>query len=163
MEILISIAEAKKLKQIKEILRQTIPEAIIIEKRLTPENINPIKLNQLSSKKLKRRFLCKLGTTIKSITVNEIAYFYTENKTNFLCTNDGKKYPVDFNLDHAEQILDPNYFFRINRQFIIAHYAIAEMKAHSRSRIIIKLSPDSKLNTTVAIDRASDFRDWLSE
>ncbi|MGF2412180.1 LytR/AlgR family response regulator transcription factor [Ferruginibacter sp.] len=113
--------------------------------------------------KYKDRFIIKLGDTIKSLSVGDIAYFYTENKSNFLCTNEGKRFPVDFNLDQIEQMLNSKNFFRINRQFIIGHHAIEEMKAHTRSRIIVKLTPPSKLDTVVAIDRAQDFRAWLSE
>ncbi len=118
---------------------------------------------QPPEKKYKDRFIIKLGDTIKSLSLPEIAYFYTENKSNFVCTNEGKRFPVDFNLDQIEQMLNPKNFFRINRQFIIGHHAIEEMKAHTRSRVIVKLSPPSKLDTVVAIDRATDFRIWLSE
>lgn len=118
---------------------------------------------QPPAKKFKDRFIIKIGDTIKSIPIGDVAYFYTENKSNFVCTNDGKRYPIDFNLDQTEQMLNPKNFFRINRQFIIGHHAIEEMKAHTRSRIIVKLSPPSRLDTIVALDRAQDFRTWLSE
>jgi two-component system, LytTR family, response regulator LytT len=110
----------------------------------------------------RERFVIKMGDSIKSINTNDIAYFYTENKYNFLCTNDGKRYPVDYNLDQVEQLLNPKNFFRINRQFVIGHHAIEEMKAHTRSRVIVKLRPVSKLDTVVAIDRAQDFKSWLA-
>ncbi|GAB2813928.1 LytR/AlgR family response regulator transcription factor [Ferruginibacter profundus] len=122
-----------------------------------------LKTIQPPSKKYKDRFIIKIGDTIKSLSIGDIAYFYTENKSNFVCTNDGKRYPMDFNLDQTEQLLNPKNFFRINRQFIIGHHAIEEMKAHTRSRIIVRLNPPSRLDTVVAIDRAQDFRSWLSE
>jgi two-component system, LytTR family, response regulator LytT len=118
---------------------------------------------QQPEKNYKDRFIIKLGDTIKSLRITDIAYFYTENKSNFVCTNEAKRFPLDFNLDQIEQMLNPKNFFRINRQFIIGHHAIEEMKAHTRSRIIVKLTPPSKLDTVVAIDRAHDFRNWLSE
>jgi len=118
---------------------------------------------KIAQKKYKDRFIVKLGDTIKSLCIADIAYFYTENKTNFVCTNEGKRLPVDFTLDQVEEMLNPKNFFRINRQFIIGHHAIDEMKAHSRSRIIVKLLPAYKATTVVAVDRASDFRNWLSE
>lgn len=122
-----------------------------------------LKTIQPPEKKYKDRFIIKLGDTIKSVSLPDVAYFYTENKANFICTNEGKRFPVDFNLDQIEQMVNPKKFFRINRQFIIGHHAIEEMKAHTRSRVIVKLSPPSKLDTVVAIDRATDFRNWLSE
>ena len=122
-----------------------------------------LKTIQPQSKKYRDRFIIKIGDTIKSLIIADIAYFYTEYKSNFVCTNEGKRFPIDFNLDQIEQMVNPKNFFRINRQFIIGHHAIEEMKAHTRSRVIVKLCPPSKLDTVVAIDRAQDFRIWLSE
>ena len=122
-----------------------------------------LKTIQLPARQYKDRFIIKLGDTIKSLKTADIAYFFTENKTNFVCTNEGKRYPIDFNLDQVEELLNPKIFFRINRQFIIGHHAIEEMKAHTRSRIIVRLNPPSRLDTVVAIDRAHDFKAWLSE
>lgn len=110
----------------------------------------------------RERFIIRMGDSIKSINTNEIAYFFTENKTNFICTNEGKRFPIDFNLDQVEHTLNPKTFFRINRQFIIGHHSIDEMKAHTRSRVVVKLRPVSKLETIVAIDRAQDFKSWLA-
>lgn len=115
------------------------------------------------TQQFQQRFISKLGGTIRSLNVKDIAYFYTENKLNYICSREGKRFPVDYNLDQLEQKLDPRDFFRINRQFIIGHHAIEEMKAHTRSRLIVKLSPPNKLDTTVSVERAHDFRKWLSE
>ena len=122
-----------------------------------------LKTLQPPKKKYRDRFIIKFGDIIKSLPVSDIAYFYTENKSNFVCINDGKRYPIDLNLDQIEDLINPQKFFRINRQFIIGHHAIDEMKAHTRSRIIIKLSPSFKTVIIVAVDRAVDFRNWLSE
>jgi two-component system, LytTR family, response regulator LytT len=108
-----------------------------------------LKSVQQPEKKYKDRFIIKIGDTIKSLNVADIAYFYTENKTNFVITNEGKRYPVDYNLDQLEEMINPKNFFRINRQFIIGHHAIEEMKAHTRARIIVRLHPPTKLDTVV--------------
>jgi len=122
-----------------------------------------LKTIQLPLKKYKDRFIIKIGDIIKSLRMADIAYFYTEHKSNFVCTNEGKRFPLDLNLDQIEQVINPKDFFRINRQFIIGHHAIEEMKAYTRSRIIVKLNPPSRLDTIVAVDRAIEFRKWLSE
>jgi two-component system, LytTR family, response regulator LytT len=111
----------------------------------------------------RQRFVIKLGDMLKSLNTDEIAYFYTENRSNFVCTNNGKRYPVDYNLDQVERMLNPKKFFRINRQFVIGHHAIQDMKAHTRLRVIVTLTPPSKLDTIVALDRAQDFRNWLAD
>jgi two-component system, LytTR family, response regulator LytT len=109
----------------------------------------------------RERFVVKLGDNLRSIAISDVAYFFTENKTNFLCTLDGKKYPIDFNLDELENIIDPKKYFRINRQFIIGMTAIDEMKSYTRSRVIIKVKPPTHLDTIVSVERAGSFRTWL--
>ena len=60
-------------------------------------------------------------------------------------------------------MLDPKVFFRINRQFIIAIYAIGEMFAYSKSRVLIKFIPPAKHETIVSTERSADFKHWLGD
>jgi two-component system, LytTR family, response regulator LytT len=110
----------------------------------------------------KERFIIRFGEHIKTIQVNDIAYFYTENKANFAVMRDGKRYPVDHNLDELEHLVDPKNFFRINRQFIIGYNSIAEMITYSKSRVLVKLNPPTKFETIVSTERSSSFKGWLA-
>jgi DNA-binding LytR/AlgR family response regulator len=112
-------------------------------------------------KEFKKRFAVRFGEHIKTIATEDIAYFFTENKVNFLQTRDGKRYPVDFNLDQLEELLHPEVFFRINRQFIINIHAIAEMRAYSKSRVQVKLNPATQHDTIVSVERSAAFKQWL--
>jgi DNA-binding LytR/AlgR family response regulator len=109
----------------------------------------------------KDRFAVKYGEHIKTIETSDIAYFYTENKVNFLVTKEAKRYAVDQNLDQLENVLDPKNFFRINRQFIIGFHSITEMFSYSKSRVLIKLNPPSKLETIVSAERSATFKSWI--
>jgi DNA-binding LytR/AlgR family response regulator len=111
----------------------------------------------------KKRFVVRYGEHIKSINTDEIAYFYTEVKVNFLQTFHNRRYIVDINLDSIESVLDPVEFFRINRQFIISINSIAEMFAHSKSRVLVHLNPPCKTETIVSTERSSDFKLWLDD
>ena len=111
----------------------------------------------------KTRFIVRYGEHIKTIKIEEAAYFYTEDKINFLTTNEGRRYTVDYNLDALESTLDPKTFFRINRQFIISINAINEMFSYSKSRVLVKLNPASKHETVVSTERSGDFKLWLGD
>ena len=111
----------------------------------------------------KKRFAVKYGEHLKTIGVEEAAYFYTEDKINFLTTREGRRYTVDFNLDTLETMLDPQVFFRINRQYIISIQAIAEMFTYSKSRVLVKLNPPAKHETIVSTERSGDFKSWLGD
>lgn len=111
----------------------------------------------------KTRFIVRYGEHIKTIRIEEAAYFYTEDKINFLTTNEGRRYIIDYNLDALESMLDPKTFFRINRQFIISINAISEMFSYSKSRVLVKLNPASKHETVVSTERSGDFKLWLGD
>ncbi|MEI7472262.1 MAG: LytTR family DNA-binding domain-containing protein [Chitinophagaceae bacterium] len=111
----------------------------------------------------KKRFVVRYGEHIKTIQVEDIAFFYTEDKVNFLTTKEGRRFTVDFNLDSLESMLDPKVFFRINRQYIIAIYAIKEMFAYTKSRVLIKLQPEARHETIVSTERSADFKLWLGD
>lgn len=109
----------------------------------------------------KDRFAVRYGEHIKTIETADIAYFYTENKVNFLVTKDNKRFVVDHNLDQLDALLDPKNFFRINRQFIIGFHSIAEMFSYSKSRVLVKLNPPCKHETIVSAERSAHFKSWL--
>ncbi len=112
-------------------------------------------------KDYRKRFVIRFGEHIKTVNSNEVAYFYTENKVNFLCTHEARRYPIEFHLDELEGMLDPEVFFRINRQFIISIHAIDEMKAYSKSRVNVKMKPPTQHDTIVSVERSAAFKHWL--
>lgn len=109
----------------------------------------------------KKRFIIRYGDHIKTIETNTIAYFFTEEKINYLRTTDNKTYPLDYNLDKLETLLDPAVYFRINRQFIISFHSIDEMFAFSKSRVKVKLKPTTEADTVVSTERSAAFKEWL--
>lgn len=116
-----------------------------------------------SKNEFKTRFIVRYGEHIKTIKIEDVAYFYTEDKINFLTTNEGRRYTIDYNLDNLESMLDPKVYFRINRQFIISIHAISEMFTYSKSRVLVKLNPPSKHETIVSTERSGDFKLWLGD
>jgi DNA-binding LytR/AlgR family response regulator len=120
-------------------------------------------LSAISTKKsgFQKRIVIRIGQSIRTIEISDVAYFYTEEKIAFACLHDGKKLPLDFNLDELENILNPADFFRINRQFIIYIKAIESMFTYSKSRIKVVLKPHTETETIVSSERSADFKEWL--
>lgn len=110
----------------------------------------------------KERFVIRFGEHIKTISTAEIAYCYTENRGHYAMTKEGKRFPLDNTLDQLESLLDPKYFFRINRQFIISFSSIAGMSTHTKARVFITLQPPAKIDTIVSSERAAAFKAWLA-
>ena len=115
-----------------------------------------------SKKETQKRIVIRYGDTIKMVEIADVAYFYTEDKINFLCTKDNVRYPIDQNLDELENMVDSAVFFRINRQYIININAIDKMLAWSKSRVKVILKPVCENETIVSTERSPNFKEWLT-
>ncbi len=122
------------------------------------------KIAELIQKKaeFQKRILTRFGDTLKTIEVSDIAYFYTEQKNNFLKTFAGADYPIDQTLDQVEQMVDPAEFFRINRQIVVNIKAIKKMVTYSKSRVKLILEPHSDHDLIVSTNRSPVFKNWLT-
>jgi DNA-binding LytR/AlgR family response regulator len=120
-------------------------------------------LNQQGSTQFKDRFMVTVGTKIRSIKTETIAYFYLEEKTVLLVTKDGTTLPVDYSLDKLMQIIDPKQFFRVSRQFIVSLNSIQMVHTVSAGKLKLDLIPKTKQEVFVSGDRLSDFKEWLGK
>lgn len=120
-------------------------------------------LSQSSDTPFKDRFMITVGTKIRSIKTEQIAYFYLEEKTVLLATHDGTTLPIDYSLDKLMQIIDPKAFFRISRQFIVSLHSIHLVHTISSGKLKLDLVPKTKQEVAVSGDRASDFKKWLGK
>jgi two-component system, LytTR family, response regulator LytT len=113
-------------------------------------------------KEYQKRFVVYAGQKIKMVKTSEIAYFYGSDNGNFLCTFENQIFSIEYSLNKLENILDPEIFFRINRNFIVNIEAIKEMFTLSKSRIKIELNPKTEKETLVSFNRMSNFRKWIN-
>ena len=120
-------------------------------------------LSQLDRKgtAYKTRFLVKSGQSMKSIPTEDAAYFMIESQLVFLITQDNRRYLVEHTLDELEKSLDPNQFFRINRQMIIALSSVSAIHPYFNSRLKLDLSPSLDSEILVSRMKVSDFKSWL--
>ncbi len=109
-----------------------------------------------------KRFVVQYADKIKAINVDDIAYFAAREKSVFLVTSSGKEYAVDFSLDKLETVLDPDIFFRVNRQYIACFASIRTMHQYSKSRFKIDLVPVPDQDVIVSSEKSSRFREWLN-
>jgi len=109
-----------------------------------------------------KRLLIKIGQSIRAVEIADIAYFYTQDKIVTLVTFENRKYPTDYTLDELEKVLNPDQFFRINRQFIINNKSIREMYVISKSRVKVILHPPCEMDTAVSAERSATFKKWLT-
>jgi two-component system LytT family response regulator len=115
----------------------------------------------LSKQPSEKRFLIRMGQSLRLVHQQDIAYFYTSDKITFMMTREGRKYPIDYTLENLEEMIDPAKFFRINRQYILHLEAIQQMHAHSKARVKIELLPPSHEEVIVSTEKSPYFKKWL--
>ena len=145
----VAIQKFKKLQPQKQVLSVDFED---IKKLL----VNPLERGY------KKRFTVKVGQYLKMITIDEIECIYSENKGTYAYTADGRNYLLDTTLDHLENELSPEVFFRVSRKFFININYIKDIVSYTNSRLQIKLQKFDEQEIIVSRERVRDFKDWIS-
>lgn len=115
------------------------------------------------NKQYKSRFVVKIGEQIHAIPVEDVLYFFSEEKITFLVTKQSKRYIIDYALDHVEQMVDPALFFRTNRKFLVGFRAIQQIIAYSGSRLKLNLLQADGTEVLVSREKVAPFKEWLDQ
>jgi DNA-binding LytR/AlgR family response regulator len=125
------------------------------------ENIG--KVVQQLTKKFKERFVIKVGEHLRTIEVSDILYLYSQEKTTFCVTQDGRNHILDFTLEQVADLVNPGEFFRINRKYLIHSRSIKDIISHSNSRLKLVLKTSLDTDIVVARERVQAFKAWLDQ
>jgi DNA-binding LytR/AlgR family response regulator len=114
--------------------------------------------------KLRNRFMIRVGNLIKTVPMEEVAWFMASDKYLFMITKDQQRYIIEETVSSLEPQLNPEIFFRINRKFIVSIHAIREMHRLPRNRVSIVLhpAPQEQMDIIVSEERAEEFKQWLN-
>ncbi|MGN1219805.1 MAG: LytR/AlgR family response regulator transcription factor [Candidatus Cryptobacteroides sp.] len=115
-----------------------------------------------SEKKYRNRFIISAGDDLMVLQSECISYFYTEGKVTYAVTSSGKEYAIDVALNRLEEQLNPEQFFRANRQIILNIDSIERATCCSKGRIMVKVQPPFRNEIIVSEARATSFRIWLN-
>lgn len=149
------------LKPIKqESLKNALDKFGLLYGNQEDEVINP-KIFDIN-RSYQKRLLIHSGSAMKTIEVDDVAFFHIENRFLVLTTAERQQHVIDGSLDILEERLDPQKFFRLNRQFIINIKAISNMQRLDSGQILIETSPPSKTEMILSAKRATEFKNWLN-
>lgn len=112
------------------------------------------------NKEFRQRWIVRINDRIVPVKTEQIAFFYSEDKCNFLVTFDGGKFIVDDTMDSITDGLDPKQFFRINRGCILSLASIDSAVVNS-GRYSVQVHPSLDITMIVARSRVEDFVKWL--
>jgi DNA-binding LytR/AlgR family response regulator len=109
----------------------------------------------------KDRFLVKSGQHFVMVTMDEIAFFHSSDGLTQIFTKQGKKHFVEYTLDELEKVLDPTFFYRINRGTFLSVHAIKAIHPHLNGRLKLEINPTLGEEIFVSRERVGAFKVWL--
>jgi DNA-binding LytR/AlgR family response regulator len=109
----------------------------------------------------RERFLVSKGHKFLSISVSEIACFYSEDKASFIYTFDRQRYIWNQSLDEIEQALPADRFFRASRSLLVCAAAIGSIEQGFNGKLILHLNPQPDGEYGVSREKAQAFKHWL--
>ena len=112
-------------------------------------------------KRYRTRFLIENDNRSFALQVDEIAYFYSESKLTFARTWSGKEHVIDFSLDKLAAQLDPDRFFRLNRQVLACVDSIVKLESYFLGKMVVRLKPPFKERIVVSREKVSLLKEWL--
>lgn len=124
-------------------------------------NANVFKVFEHLSKSYKERFFIKVGIHYQSVMVNNVSCFFVEERCTFLKNEKGKNFDLDYSLDQIQKMVNPDHFFRINRNFLVNIDAIKEILGYSSSRLKLKLENCNDENLIVSREKVTEFKNWM--
>ena len=114
-------------------------------------------------KKYKTCFLIPERDKLIPLATSNIAYIYIDTKTVKAVALDGHSYYLNQSLDDLMVQLDPEVFFRANRQFIIARNAVKDMTVWFGNKLAVNLSVPVPEKIIVSKARVGEFKSWFAE
>jgi len=109
----------------------------------------------------KEKFIVSVRSNWIPVATKDIACFIRDN-LNYLYTFTGEKYILDYTtLEEVEELLDPIFFYRANRQSIVHIDAIQSVKLHENQKLTLTLKAPLKIETDISREKAPGFKKWF--
>lgn len=118
---------------------------------------------QMKPKDYRHRFLVKQAQKHIPIEVDDIAFFFIQNRIIFCRTFDNRKFIIDYNMDELENTLNPIHFFRVNRSCMVSVKSILQIHDYFNNRLILTLQPAAEEPVTVSRDKVNEFKKWIGK
>jgi len=111
----------------------------------------------------RQRLVLRRGSGFASVRCDDIAWCTSVDKLTFVTTRDGERLLADEPLAELEATLDPQRFFRANRQLLVQLDAVKGFRPHGKGQLRLELQPAHDAPVLVSQERARAFRDWIEQ
>lgn len=149
---------------LKPIDEKMVERALIKYRTFVPENID-MGLSRLSKAMRDGKYPSKILVPFKDrlipVKVNDIVCFYSTGGKTFVYLENGKYYLLPKSLDSMMSFLNPEYFVRANRQFIVSKDGIKDMTVWFDNRLLINLKTEVPEQVFISKNKVSAFKVWF--
>jgi two-component system LytT family response regulator len=126
-------------------------------------DIQQLLLSLSKENSYKTHFLVHIkGNKMIPLLAVEVAYFFIEEGRVSARTFKNENFNLDFTLDDLAGKLNPNDFFRANRQFIISRNSIKDVDFWFNSRLSINLKVPVPEKILISRTRVTEFKEWFA-
>jgi DNA-binding LytR/AlgR family response regulator len=162
---------AFKLNSIDYLLKpvdiKELEAALTKYKSISTENVLAEQLKTLmgqwggsTQKRYKERFLTLHRNTLVPVNQNEIAFFHKDELIHLHTMTNEKSISEHHTLDEIESLLNPDCFFRVNRQYIIHIQAVGRIKTTHKG-LTVQLKPPFNIEIDISREKATAFKSWI--
>jgi len=109
-------------------------------------------------------FEVQLGKTVETIPFESISAFYVDDGTTYLKTKENKNFVLDDSLNKIMPKLPEEFFYRLNRKFILHRDLIRNYNKDINGKLSVSLHEVVNFPNKIIVSRtiAPDFKRWLS-
>ncbi len=113
-----------------------------------------------NQKNYKERFLSVQRNSLVPLSVNQISFFHKDELI-FIHTTDNERLLSEHQtLDEVEELVDPEKFFRVNRQYLVHIQSVAKIKSTHKG-LSIQLKPPFTIELDLSREKATAFKTWI--
>lgn len=123
----------QRIAQLLAGLKRNYKTTLLVSQR---EKIIPVQTKDIA-------YICLDATVIRLVTLHNQSYFMTSS------------------MDEMEKILDPELFFRANRQFFINRHAISNVEKFFTRKLAVKMTVETPELILISKTKAVTFLQWL--
>lgn len=120
-------------------------------------------VQEMNTVRYKERLLIKRGQQLSYLKTESTAYCYADGKLCYAVDFTNNKYMLESNLSQLEEQLQPNKFYRINRQLLVNIEAVSKVHTWLGGRLKLELLPSTTSDTVVSRERVNGFKEWLGQ
>lgn len=153
----------------KDELRNAFVKYEQLFKRNKPKDVNDSLIKRIISEikkenNYKTHFLIPVkGDKFIPLEVDSIMLIYISEGVVKAVDNENTQYVFSQTLDELTEMLNPQLFFRVNRQFLVSKKAIRDVNIWFNGRLVLNLKNNIHIDERIIVSkaRATDFKEWF--